>query len=122
MLYQDNYFAVSVKLNFGQRQTHCIDDQGKVQSVRDTGNEFTECQTPMTKLQLICISPASLHAYMRTLNSNISEAYKGQIGCFNDSESDIYDENYLKKKANDLVRLHKAMLEKLKTASFSEQI
>ena len=76
----------------------------------------------MTKLQLICISPVSLHAYMRTLNSNISEAYKGQIGCLNDSESDIYDENYLKKKANDLARLHKAMLEKLKTASFSEQI
>ena len=42
MLYQDNYFAVSVKLNFCQKQTHCIDDQDKVQSVKDTDIEFTE--------------------------------------------------------------------------------
>ena len=41
MLYQDNYFVVSVKLC--QRQTRCIDDQDKFQSVTDTGNEFTEC-------------------------------------------------------------------------------
>ena len=37
MLYQDNYFAVSVKL-----QTHCVDDQDKVQFRTDTDNEFTE--------------------------------------------------------------------------------
>ena len=43
MMYQDNYFVVSVKLNFCQRQTHCIDDQDKIQSATDTGNEFTEC-------------------------------------------------------------------------------
>ena len=42
-----NYFVVSVKLNFG----YCIDDQDKSQSVTDTGNEFTECQTPRKKLQ-----------------------------------------------------------------------
>ena len=41
MLYQDNYFVVSVKLNFCQIQTHCIDDQDKFQSVTDTDNEFT---------------------------------------------------------------------------------
>ena len=29
--------------NFCQRQTHCIDDQDKVQSVTNTDNEFTEC-------------------------------------------------------------------------------
>ena len=46
MLYQDNYFVVSVRLKFCQRQTHYIDDQDKFQSVTDTGNEFTECQTP----------------------------------------------------------------------------
>ena len=46
MLHQDNYFAVSVKLYFCWRQTHCIDDQGKVQSVTATDNEFTQCQTP----------------------------------------------------------------------------
>ena len=44
MLYQDNYFVVSVKLC--QRQTRCIDDQDKFQSVTDTDNGFTECQTP----------------------------------------------------------------------------
>ena len=76
MLYQDNYFAISVKLNFCWRQTHCIDDQDKVQSVTDTDNEFTECQTPKKKLQSIGISPPRLHVFMKTLKSNISEAYK----------------------------------------------
>ena len=31
------------------RQTHCIDDQDKFHSVKDTENEFTECQTPWKK-------------------------------------------------------------------------
>ena len=48
MLHQGNYFVVCVKL----RQTHCIDDQDKVQSVTVTDNEFTECQTARKKLQL----------------------------------------------------------------------
>ena len=39
-----------------------------------------------------------------------------------DSESDSYDENDMKEKVNDLVRLHKAMREKLKTASYAEQM
>ena len=39
-----------------------------------------------------------------------------------DSESDSYDKNDMKEKVNDLVRLHEAMQEKLKTASYSEQI
>ena len=69
VMYQDNYFAVSVK-----RQTKCIDDQDKFQSVKDTDKEFTECQISSKKLQLIGISPVSLHAFMKTLNSNISEA------------------------------------------------
>ena len=43
VMYQDNYFVISVKLNFCWRQTHCIDDQDKFQSVTDTDNEFTEC-------------------------------------------------------------------------------
>ena len=64
MLYQDNYFAASVKLNFCYRQTPCIDDQDKVQYVTGTDNEFTECQTPKKKLQSIFISPATLHAFM----------------------------------------------------------
>ena len=65
MLYQDNYFVVSVKLNFCQRQTHCIDDQDKVQSATDTDNKSTECQTPRNKLQSIGISPVSLHRFIK---------------------------------------------------------
>ena len=81
MLYTDNYFAVSVKLNFCQRQTHCTDDQDKAQFVPDTDNEFTECQTPKKKLQSIGISPVSLHAFIKTLQSDISEAYKVEVDC-----------------------------------------
>ena len=44
------------------RQTECIDDQDEFQSVKDTDNEFTECQTPRKKLQSIGISHVSLHA------------------------------------------------------------
>ena len=59
---------------------------------------------------------------MKTLTSDISEAYKVQVECLKDSESDSYDKNHMKEKVNDLVRLHEATQEKLKTASFSEQI
>ena len=41
---------------------------------------------------------------------------------FEYSEPDSYDKNGMKKKVNDLVRLHKAMQEKLKIASYSERI
>ena len=91
MLYQDNYFVVSVKLDFCQRQTHCIDDQDKSQSVTDTDNELTECQTPRKKLHSIGIPPVNLDAFMKTLKSNISEAYKVQVDCLKDSKSDSYD-------------------------------
>ena len=121
MLYQDNYFVVSVKLNFCQRQTHCIDDQDKFQSVKDTDNEFTECQTPRKKLQSIGISSVILHAFMKILKSNISEAYKVQVDRLKDSETDSCDKNDMKEKVNDLVRLHEVMQE-LKIASYSEQI
>ena len=59
---------------------------------------------------------------MKTLKDNISEAYKVQYCCLKGLESDSYDKNDMKEKVNDLVRLHKAMQEKLKTASYSEQI
>ena len=59
---------------------------------------------------------------MKTLKGNISEACKVQIGCLKDSESDSYDKNDMKEKVNDLVTLHEAIQEKLKTASYSEQI
>ena len=59
---------------------------------------------------------------MKTLKSDISEAYKVQVDCWKDSETDSYDKNDVKEKVNDLVRLHKAIQEKLKTASYSGQI
>ena len=113
-------FCSQCKANFFQRQTHCIDNQDNFQSVTDTDNEFTECQTPRKKLQSICISPVSLHAFMKTLEDNMSEAYKIPVDCLKDSDS--YDKNDMKQKVNELVRLHKAMQIKLKTASCSEQI
>ena len=73
-MYQENYFAVSAKINFCSRQNKCIYDQDKFQSVKDTDNEFTEWQTPRKKLHSIGISPVSLHAFMKTLKDNISEA------------------------------------------------
>ena len=109
MLYQDNYLVVSVKLNFCQRQTHCIDDQDKFQSVTDTDNEFTECKTPRKKLQSVGISPVSLQGSMKTSKSNISEEYKVQGDRLKDSESDSQNKNDMKEKVNDLVRLHQPM-------------
>ena len=40
----------------------------------------------------------------------------------NNSESDSYDKNDMKEKMNVMVRLHEAIQEKLKTASYSEAI
>ena len=57
---------------------------------------------------------------MKTLKSNISEAYKVKVDCFKDSESDSYDQNDMKEQVNNLVSLHKAIQEKLKTALYSE--
>ena len=57
---------------------------------------------------------------MNTLKSDISEAYKVQVDCLKDSESDSLDKNDMKEKVNDLVRLREAMQEKLKTRSYSE--
>ena len=122
MLYQDFYFVISVKLDFCWRKTHCIDDQDKFQSITDTDKEFTEYETPRKKLQSVGISPVSLQAFMKTLKSNISEAYKVKVNCLKDSESDFYDKNDMKEKLNDLVRFHEAMQEKLKIASYSEKI
>ena len=43
---------------------------------------------------------------MKTLKSNIPEAYKVQVDFLKDSESDSYDKNDMKEKVNDLVMLH----------------
>ena len=89
MLFSIDDFVVSVKINFYQRHTKCIDDQDKFRSVKDTDNEFTECE---------------------------------QVDCLNNLESDSCDKNDMQKKVHVLVRLHKAMQEKLKTASYSDLI
>ena len=39
-------FCHQCKAKFCQRQTHCIIDQGKLKFVKNTDNEFSECQTP----------------------------------------------------------------------------
>ena len=59
---------------------------------------------------------------MKTLKSNISVAYKVQVDCLNNSQSDSYDKNDMKEKVNVFVTLHKAMQEKSKTASYSKPI
>ena len=59
---------------------------------------------------------------MKTLNSDISEAYKVQVDCLKDSESDSCDKNNMKEKVNNLVRLREVVQGKLKTISYSEQI
>ena len=59
---------------------------------------------------------------MKALKSDISEAYKVQVGCLKDLKSDSYEKNDMKEKVNNWVRLHKAMEEKLKTASHSAKI
>ena len=59
---------------------------------------------------------------MKTLKSDILEAYKVWFDCLKDSESDTYDKTDRKEKVNDLVRLHEATQEILKTASYSQQI
>ena len=68
------------------------------------------------KHQGISSNQLAFQAFMKTLKSNISEVYKLQ------ADSDSYDKDDMKKKVNDLVRSHEAMKEKLKTASYSEQI
>ena len=100
MMYQDNYFAVSVKLNFSQRQTHCIDDQNKFQSVTDTDNEITECQTPRKMLQSIGISPCQLTYIYENFKEQYSEAQKAQKYCLNNSESDSHEKDDKQEKVN----------------------
>ena len=50
-----------------------------------------------------------LDKVMKTIKNNISEVYKVQVDCLENSEPDSFDKNDRKEKANELVRLHKAM-------------
>ena len=66
--------------------------------------------------------PCQLTRIYENFKECISEVYKVQVDCFKHSGSDSYDRNAMEVKVNSLVRLHKAMQEKLKTASYSEQV
>ena len=44
-----------------------------------------------------------MQKWMNTIKSDISEACKVQVDCLEDSESDFYDKNNIREKANDLV-------------------
>ena len=59
---------------------------------------------------------------MKTLKSNISEAYKVQFDRLKVSEPDSYEKNDSKDKRNDLIRLYKVLQENLKTVSYSKRI
>ena len=52
--------------------------------------------TARKKLQSIDVSPVSLHAFLKTLKSKISETYTVQVDCLKDSESDSYNKNDVK--------------------------
>ena len=45
-----------------------------------------------------------------------------QVECLKDSDCDAYVKYDMKENVNDLIRLHEAMQEKLKTTSYLEQI
>ena len=110
-----------------ETQTHCIDGDDNVQFVTDSDNEFTQYQTARKKLQSTGISPVSSHALpqhnritdvklkldevMNTIKSDISEGYKVQDDCLEDSESDSYGKSDMKGKANQLVRLYETIQE-----------
>ena len=76
----------------------------------------------MEKLQLIGISPVSLHVSTETLKSNISETYKAQGNCLKKSGSYSFNKNDMKEKVNDMVRLHVTIQEKLKAALYLELV
>ena len=58
---------------------------------------------------------------MKVFKENTSEAYKVQVDCFK-IQSLIAMIKMIRKKVNDFVRFHEATQEKLKKASYSEQI
>ena len=55
---------------------------------------------------------STLDKVMKTIKINVYQAYKLQVDCLEDSEPDSYQKNAMKEKANELVRLHEAKLEK----------
>ena len=68
----------------------------KINSVTDTDNEFNECVIPKKRYRSITVLPFSLHAFMNTLDNNISKTYQVQVDCLKDSKPNSYDRNYIK--------------------------
>ena len=50
-----------------------------------------------------------LDKVMSTLKSDISETYKVQIDCLEDSESDSYNKSDMKEKTNESIGLHESI-------------
>ena len=65
-LHQDRLTVLMIKMRF---------------SLLQILNELTEFHIRRKKLQSIGISPVSLHAFKKTLKSDISKAYKVQVDC-----------------------------------------
>ena len=125
MLYQDNYFVVSVKLNLCYRQRVIVlmillmmkvkfsllqiltmnslnvKHQGKM--LQSTGISTVSLRT-LPQHSRVTNEKMTLDKVMNIVKSYISEPYKVQAGCLEDSESDSYDKNDMKENANDLVR------------------
>ena len=121
------------------------DSDNNSQHITDMSDqEFDECETPKKKLnsslQAIGVSPIDpLHAVAQhsriihakskldkvvdKLKNNLSEAYAIEINQMDDSNNEIQiDQVELKEKAEELDRLHNAMREKLKTATYAEKL
>ena len=97
-----------------------MDDQGKVQSVTDTDNEFIIKHQGKRSNQL------AFTCQLTRIYENFKEKYVRSLQStdwlFENSESNSYDKNDVKGKVHDLVSLQKAMQGRLKTASYSGQI
>ena len=71
-MYRENYFVVSVKINFCSSQNKCIHDQDKFQPVKDTDNEFTKEKAPINwhfTCQLARIYENFKKQYFRSIKS-----------------------------------------------------
>ena len=120
-----------------------IDDIDLIDDIDEAPNDamYDVWETPRkrlnTSLETIGISPVNLHGVpqhsraksarqkldkvVSTYKSNISEAYEVNKGLLDDSDS-VFVTDDVQRKAAELERLHDAMREKLKTASYPEKI
>ena len=67
MLYKDNYFIVTLKLNFCEKQRLFIDEEGKFQSVTGTDKDFAECETPTKSSNQLAFHLSVYTKYLRSV-------------------------------------------------------